>query len=359
MKYSELDESEKKAKFSRIDQDWEIHTKWRLESLDLITRYLFTLNSGGLLASLAYLAAKEEVNGVNTIITLFFAGTMCIALRAAIDYYISEARLSSLRKDVESFYSDEIEFEDYLERLNKRYEANDLLLHLLGWSSGILFIVAIVIGIGTIQPKAGSSGGIRSEAAPLFDAPQSLLNMDIETTIAVAVVVISFCSLLAAIINSHAAHKSANAVQKQAEASIVQAEALTSQVEIQKREFKEKRRLRRTALSTKTNYLWRECHTLDLIFQIPERREAADLRSDKYSQEFVNLFVEFMKEQGPYLAVEIGVDSQEWQGLRYLEDMFWTENFPQMYTGIDQFLEDYGPINILLRKITDSLLRET
>lgn len=171
MKYSELDENERKAKLRVIDQDWEIHVKWRLESVDIITKHLFTLNSGGLLASLAYLAAKEEVNGVNALIGLFFAGTICIVLRAAIDYYASESRLSSLRKDVESFYRDEIDFKDYVENLNKRCGSSDLLLHLLGWSSGILFIVAVIIGICTIQPKAYPDGGINSEAAPQSDTP--------------------------------------------------------------------------------------------------------------------------------------------------------------------------------------------
>jgi len=164
MKYSELDERERKAKLHVIDQDWEIHSKWRVESLDIITKHLFTLNSGGLLASLAYLAAKEEVNGVNTLIWLFFAGTACVVLRAAIDYYMSESRLASLRRDVGRFYNDEIEFEEYVERLNKRAGSSDILLHLLGWSSAILFTIAISIGVSTIQPESDPVGSINSES---------------------------------------------------------------------------------------------------------------------------------------------------------------------------------------------------
>lgn len=164
MKYSELNERERKAKLHVIDQDWEIHSKWRAESLDIITKHLFTLNSGGLLASLAYLAAKEEANGVNTLIWLFFAGTACVVLRATIDYYMSESRLALLRKDIGRFYDYEIDFEEYVKRLNKRAGSSDILLHLLGWSSAILFTIAISIGVSTIQPEADPVGSINFES---------------------------------------------------------------------------------------------------------------------------------------------------------------------------------------------------
>jgi hypothetical protein len=171
MKFSELNSTQRETQIQSIGQDWELNASWRKESLDTITKYLFTLNSGGLLASLAYLAAKKEVDGVNILIGLFFLGTLFVVLRAAIDYYASEKRLASLRDDINDLYFDNIEVEKYTSNVRQRANSNDCLLHVFGWLSGILFFTSIAIGAFTIQPKAEPSGGINSEAAPLRDTP--------------------------------------------------------------------------------------------------------------------------------------------------------------------------------------------
>ena len=150
MKYKDIrEEADLRKKLQHIDECWTSHSEWRQDSLKRITGYLFTLNSGGLLASLAYLAAKENPDGIKILIWCFFAGTLLISLHAAADYYSSERHLKLFDSDLKEFYASELDWEDFLERKASR-ESKDIPLHFLGWASGLAFFIGLIIAICTI-----------------------------------------------------------------------------------------------------------------------------------------------------------------------------------------------------------------
>ncbi|MDI6789808.1 MAG: hypothetical protein QME44_03860 [Thermodesulfobacteriota bacterium] len=147
MKYNEIkEEVNRNAKIQYIKECWTGHREFEQATLSRITNYLFVLNSGALLASLAYVAAKPNTTGVNISIWLFSVGILLISLHATIDYYLCGRFFSLFRKDVDLFYKSEIDWEVLVDRNSQRGK-NDWYLHLLGWLSGILFFAGLFNGI--------------------------------------------------------------------------------------------------------------------------------------------------------------------------------------------------------------------
>lgn len=143
------DEIERQSKFNYVDELWTAWREARESALKRITNYLFVLNTGALLASLTYLASKEVNGCIHIAIYLFSAGILCSVLHATIDYYISESSFSSYQKDVEETYSSKMDWEEFLERNDKRWP-NDWYMHLLGWLGGLLFFIGLGIGVFSI-----------------------------------------------------------------------------------------------------------------------------------------------------------------------------------------------------------------
>ena len=147
MKFNEIkDEVNRNAKIQYIKECWTGHRESELSTLSRITNYLFVLNSGALLASLAYVATKANTTGVNISIWLFSVGTLLISLHAVIDYYLCGRFFSLFTNDVDLFYKSEIDWEVLVDRNSQRGK-NDWFLHLLGCLSGILFFSGRFNGI--------------------------------------------------------------------------------------------------------------------------------------------------------------------------------------------------------------------
>lgn len=144
MKYSEIsNENFRKSVVQYIDECWAGHRESTLSTLQRITNYLFVLNSGGLIASLTYVAAKTCTKGMTISIWLFSIGVLFISLHAAIDYYQCEHLFKSFREDIDQFYKDELDWEG----INSQSEKSDWYLHVFGWLSGILFFAGLFNGI--------------------------------------------------------------------------------------------------------------------------------------------------------------------------------------------------------------------
>jgi hypothetical protein len=147
-KFNEItDEAERRAKSKYIEELWSGWRQARETTLARINNYLFTLNTGALLASLTYVAAKENSADINFSIWVFSIGILCSVLHAAIDYYSVEKYFTNYRTDVKSLYDNEMEWEDFITKSSKRRKLLDWLLHSIGWVSGISFIVALINGI--------------------------------------------------------------------------------------------------------------------------------------------------------------------------------------------------------------------
>ena len=150
-KFNEIThDSERRSKLNIVEEMWTSWRQARETTLTRISNYLFTLNAGALLASLTYVAAKENSEDIYFSIWVFAIGILCSVFHAAIDYYSIEKYFSDYRSDVNTLYGNKMEWEDFITRNSKRNKL-DWVLHLLGWASGISFIVALINGIIHLQ----------------------------------------------------------------------------------------------------------------------------------------------------------------------------------------------------------------
>jgi len=118
-KYSELNLKEWEAVEDDISEKWQRQDSWRTESLKTITGQLFTLNSGGVLGSLAYLATKgndQDSSSLFWVFWLFLSGTLLLVARSAYEYYVSEHQQTSLDNDISALRTDEIDRESFIQR---------------------------------------------------------------------------------------------------------------------------------------------------------------------------------------------------------------------------------------------------
>jgi hypothetical protein len=146
-KFNEItDPSERASKVNYVDEIWANWRETRLQTLKRVTNYLFALNTGALLASLTYVAAKQANSYIHLSIWLFSLGALLIVLHATLDYYITENEFTAYRKSVEELFSNKIEWAVFIDRNEKR-ATYDWLLHTLGWLSGISFFVGLILGI--------------------------------------------------------------------------------------------------------------------------------------------------------------------------------------------------------------------
>ena len=130
-KFNEItDPADRAAKINFVNELWANWREVRTQTLKRITNYLFVLNTGALLASLTYVAAKHANSYIHTSIWLFAGGTFLIVLHATLDYYVTENWFATYRSEKPVPY--------------------DRVLHTLGWFSGILFFAGLVLGVSQI-----------------------------------------------------------------------------------------------------------------------------------------------------------------------------------------------------------------
>jgi len=150
-KFNEItNESERRSKQNYVKESWTSWRETRLQTLTRITNYLFVLNTGALIASLTYVATKPTTSDIQLSIWLFSLGTLFSVLHATLDYYITENCFSAYQKDVEQLYSNQIDWEVFVDRNEKR-ATFDWLLHLLGWLGGLVFFAGLILGIQQIK----------------------------------------------------------------------------------------------------------------------------------------------------------------------------------------------------------------
>jgi hypothetical protein len=144
------DPNERAAKISYVNELWAFWREVRVQTLTRVTNYLFALNTGALVGTLTYVATKSPNSSIRCSIWCFAAGTLLCLLHATVDYYLTESSFSSYRKDVGEFYESKIDWAVLVDR-NQNRPGFDWLLHALGWASGIVFIVGLVMGIPQIK----------------------------------------------------------------------------------------------------------------------------------------------------------------------------------------------------------------
>lgn len=143
--------NEYQAKKKYINECWRGWRENWQSALIRINTYLFTLNTGGLLVSLTYVATKSSNASIEFTIWLFATGILFSLLHAAIDYYTVELNFDDFKKDVEKFYDNNLDWKILVEKNENRGKKTDWILHLLGWSSGVSFCIALISGILQIK----------------------------------------------------------------------------------------------------------------------------------------------------------------------------------------------------------------
>ncbi|MDO9282446.1 MAG: hypothetical protein Q7T88_08710 [Methylotenera sp.] len=144
------DPNERAAKINYVNELWAFWREVRVQTLTRVTNYLFVLNTGALIGTLTYVATKSPNSSIRCSIWCFAVGTLLCLFHATVDYYLTESSFSSYRKNVGEFYESKIDWA-VLEDRNQNRPGFDWLLHLLGWASGIVFIVGLVMGIPQIK----------------------------------------------------------------------------------------------------------------------------------------------------------------------------------------------------------------
>lgn len=135
-----------------VNEVWNGWRHAREQALGRITNYLFVLNTGGLLAALTYVASKGANQCIQASIWLLAFGSFFCAVHAALDYYVIERSFAKYRTDVKKLYENQLDWEVLVGNVEMS-SPYDKVLHVLGWLSGIVFFVGLVLGILQIPSK--------------------------------------------------------------------------------------------------------------------------------------------------------------------------------------------------------------
>lgn len=162
MKFKEITDSKDSHPLDKyLASKWESLAEVLSSTLQRVMNYVFVLNSGALLATLTYIAAKQQVTrGVHFAIWGFVVGTILITVHAAADYYGCRNQLRRFRRDIDSFVKNEIDWEVLADRDNER-RTGERIWHLLGWFSAVAFLIGLFVGIDSIcrrQSRKGNKG---------------------------------------------------------------------------------------------------------------------------------------------------------------------------------------------------------
>jgi hypothetical protein len=133
-----------------------ISTRWKglfellSWTLNRILNYLFALNTGGLVASLTYIATKPRTN-LTTISIIFFAvGILLILIHATWHYYYALTLFNEYKTDVAQYYENKFDWGNLTARDEDRSERGSWRGFCFGWGSGIAFVSGLYCGIAAL-----------------------------------------------------------------------------------------------------------------------------------------------------------------------------------------------------------------
>lgn len=149
-KFNEItDPADHAAKINYVNELWGNWREARTQTLKRLTHYLFVLNTGALLASLTYVAAKQANSYIHASIRMFAGGTFLMVLHATLDYYVTETHFTAYQKNVRELFKNKMERAVFVDH-NEKPLPYSRLPHALGWLSGILFFAGLVLRVSQI-----------------------------------------------------------------------------------------------------------------------------------------------------------------------------------------------------------------
>jgi hypothetical protein len=185
--------------------------------------------------------------------------------------------------------------------------------------------------------------------------------MTLEQTLLIVGALFSGATLCATFINARTAQRSASAAARQAEATIQNISLQLEETKRRLREFDESRVRNLMLLAQKIRTLWvHSCAIDNDVFRLPDDKVKSDLSIIPDVAQFQKMYLEFMENHGCEVAAIVGIDTIDWAGLRYLEDMlrYSGKTVPAKFVGQDNFYAEYKSVNQHLTLVKNSIIRK-
>jgi hypothetical protein len=116
---------------------------------DLSVKYLIYINAGGAIVILSFMGTSSSVRGMvgsKLALLSFVFGLVTAGIVLAVGFYRMAHFQKSLKKDIDKYKSNEIDWEELLENDAKRLEPSKWGC-LFGWCAFIFFDLGVIIGL--------------------------------------------------------------------------------------------------------------------------------------------------------------------------------------------------------------------
>lgn len=144
------------GKAQYIEERWSQLSDLEAASVAEAWKYLTLVNAGGATATIALMGAlgtvkPEVLPTALAILTLFTVGLILVGIGRALSYYQTNRLFSQWRKDVETFYAQNLDFGNLLRNDNQRCETflrckKIYWAELVAWLSFLCIIGAVATG---------------------------------------------------------------------------------------------------------------------------------------------------------------------------------------------------------------------
>jgi len=87
-----------------ISDEWKNRWSGVIEAQNQALNWLYTMNTGGVAGTLAYVAAKGSSDSITIALFLFSVGLLCLIGYSASMFYAEQNQFYQLKKDIDAFY---------------------------------------------------------------------------------------------------------------------------------------------------------------------------------------------------------------------------------------------------------------
>lgn len=147
MKLSQMDKNLKEARCAYVERRWGGLVEHINKSVEDIWKYLLLINSGGAVALLSLMGAKNSLSPfhyANYVLGLLILGVVLVGAAKASNYYRIYYLFSKWKQDVNQFYSDSICWDELVNKDESRSKYF-YLADVFGWISFLCFAGALAV----------------------------------------------------------------------------------------------------------------------------------------------------------------------------------------------------------------------
>jgi uncharacterized membrane protein len=132
----------------RINERWRQLHALEKEWAERAVQYLFLTNAGGAIATLSFLGASEKAfnrTGLKWSLALFVGGLILVGFVMAKTYYHMSGLFKHYRRAVDSYFHDQITWDD-MNRQDARRSEDKFVGHVLPWAAFLFFALGCIVG---------------------------------------------------------------------------------------------------------------------------------------------------------------------------------------------------------------------